>query len=69
LSTTTLDDVQPMRTLEAVLWKHLYLRFHIFDANTAGCKIVAAISQRKTIPPQVLWRFEHRGTKINTLNW
>ena len=36
--TTTLDDVQPMKTLEAVFWKHLYLRFHVFDANTAAYK-------------------------------
>jgi len=38
LSTATLDDVQPMRTLEAVLWKHLYLQFPVFDANTVAYK-------------------------------
>jgi len=32
------NDVQLMKTLEAALWKHLYLRFHVFDANTAACK-------------------------------
>jgi len=38
LNKTTLDDVQPMRTLETVFWKHLNLQFHVFDANTAACK-------------------------------
>ena len=28
-------------------------------------KIAVAISQAKTIPPQVLWWFEHWGIKIN----
>ena len=32
-----------------------------------NAKIAAIISQEKMIPPQVLWWFKYRGTKINTL--
>jgi len=69
LSTTTLDDVQPIRTLEASpLETPVFTVPHVLDANTAGFKNAAVIFQRKTIPPQVLWWSEHQGAKIYTLN-